>query len=138
MKYFFDQLYYFTNSMYSMQLDNYLYAIVPGYLHIGLVMLLVSLIICTIFYYMFAPVRKQLFWWAMFVAFNGVINFLIALYYTCHPLMKNEIEFEKAWSYLDCFMFGVTDFFWSAVFFTIISLIIKWGSTAKYVPFKVF
>lgn len=138
MKDFFDLLYYFTNSMYSDQLDNYLCADASGYLHVGLFMLLFSLIVSAVFYYAFAPVRKQLFWWLIYAAINGAINFVSALYFTCSPLINNKVAPDERWEYLDSFMFGVTNIFWSVIFFTVIALIIKWGSTAKYVPFKKF
>ena len=48
---FFNTIYYWTNSLYCEELDNYLYDTVPGYLHVGLSMLVMSLIVCWLFYY---------------------------------------------------------------------------------------
>lgn len=135
---FFNTMYYWTNNFYDVNLDNYLYDTVPGYLHIGLILGITSLIISAVFYYLIAPVRKQTFLWFVFNLINGVINFGVALCYTMTPLINNEIIPEEQWTYLDCVFFGVTNIIWSFIAFTLISLIIKWKSTCKYVPFQKF
>ena len=55
----FNSIYYYTNGFYSVELDSYLYETIPGYLHIGAFMLICSFVVCAIFYYVLAPVRKQ-------------------------------------------------------------------------------
>ena len=59
----FNSIYYYTNGFYSVELDSYLYETIPGYLHIGAFMLICSFVVCAIFYYVLAPVRKQTMWW---------------------------------------------------------------------------
>lgn len=136
MKTFFDSLYYYLNGFYGTDLDSYLYNTDPGYLLIGLVMVICSLVICAVFYYWIAPVRKQTFFWLVCAAANAGINFLVALGYTMTPLINNEVD--NPWTYLDCVMFGFTNIIWSFVFYVVWSLFIKWGSIAKYVPFQKF
>lgn len=135
---FFNTIYYYTNGFYSVELDSYLFETVPGYLHIGLFMFLCSFIVCALFYYVFAPVRKQTMWWFVYAGINAFINFCFALWYTMTPLINNEIDSQQKWTYLDCNMFGITNIIWSFIVFVIASLIIKWGSIAKYVPFQKF
>ena len=48
---FFSTIYYYTRDLYSQELDNYLYETVPGYIHVGLVMVILSAIIAVLFYY---------------------------------------------------------------------------------------
>lgn len=138
MKSFFDTVYYFTNGFYNELLDSYLYDTIPGYLYTGIFLLLFSFIVSALFYYAFAPVRRQTFWWFIYGGINIVLNIGVALYYTMTPLINNEIEADKAWTYLDCFGFCIANLIWSCISFVIASLIIKWGSIDKYVPFQKF
>lgn len=135
---FFCTIYYYTNGFYSVELDSYLYESVPGYLHVGLFMFLCSLVTSALFYYVFAPVQKQTMWWFIYAGINATINLGFALWYTMTPLINNEIDAEQEWMYLDCTMFGITNIIWSFIVFVVVSLIIKWGSIAKYVPFQKF
>ena len=106
---------------------------------LGICMLVYSIFaVCMVFYYLFAPVRRQTIWWFIYALINGVVNLGISLYYTVTPLINNEIEPDAAWSELDCIGFGITNILWSFVFFVVFSLIVKRWSTAKYVPFQKF
>lgn len=135
---FFDTLYYYTSNLYGKELDNYLYDTVHGYLHVGLVMLISSAIICALFYYMLKPVRHQLVTWFGCVGLDAFLNFLVALWYTNTPLINNEIDESDSWSILDTFGFGFANIIWAFAACVVISLLIKWWSPAKYVPFKKF
>ena len=135
---FFSSIYYYTNGLYCQELDNYLFQTVPGYYHVGLVMLIVTVIASALFYYLFKPVRRQNFLWFVTFGVVALINFFFALWYTETPLINNEVDSNASWSHLDCFFFSLTNIFWSFVFFVGIALIIKWWSTCKYVPFKKF
>ena len=138
MEEFFNTMYLITNSLYSVQLDNYLYATTPGYLHIGLLLLISTIVVCIFFYYILAPVRKQTLWWFVFAGINAVINLSFSLWYSMTPLINNAIPVGNDWTYLDCNFLGFANVIWSFVFFVIASLILKWGSIAKYVPFQKF
>lgn len=138
MEQFFNTLYYYTNNFYCIELDNYLYEKVPGYLHNGIVLLILSIIFCIAYYYVKAPVKKQMLWWFIFAGFNAISNFFFGLWYTMTPLINNEIEISEEWSYFDCFVFGLVSSVFSFVFFVIISLLIKWWSPAKFIPFRKF
>ena len=138
MEVFFSTIYYYTNSLYDELLDTYLYETIPGYYHVGLILLISTFIVCYLFYYLFAPVRKQTFWWFFYAAVNAVVNVLVALWYSVTPLINNEIAFDQRWTYLDSFGFCIANAIWSFIFFVIASLILKWGSIAKFVPFQKF
>ena len=134
----FSTIYYYTNGLYSQELDNYLYQTVPGYYHVGLVMIIVTAIASALFYYLFKPVRRQNTMWFVTFGVVALINFVFALWYTETPLINNEVDSNASWSTLDSVFFSLTNVLWSFVFFVVISLIIKWWSTCKYVPFKKF
>lgn len=138
MEEFFNTMYLITNSLYSVQLDNYLYATTPGYLHIGLFLLISTIVVCIFFYYILAPVRKQTLWWFVFAGINAVINLSFSLWYSMTPLINNAIPVGNDWTYLDCNFLGFANVIWSFVFFVIASLILKWWSIAKFVPFQKF
>ena len=138
MEEFFNTIYYYTNNLYSVEMDNYLYETVPGYLHNGIALLFFTVTTCAVFYYLKAPVKRQMLWWFIFAGINATLNFLFGIWYTMTPLINNEIEISSEWSYLDCFAFSLTSVLWSFVFFVAASLILKWGSVAKYVPFRKF
>lgn len=134
----FNTLYYYLRSLYSRELDDYLYSTIPGYLHLGIILTLSTFIVCAVFYYLLAPVRNQTKWWFVYAGINAVINIAAGLYYTVTPLINNQIDPSEEWSYLDCFGFCLANILLSFIFFIIASLLIKWGSTAKYVPFQKF
>lgn len=135
---FFNTIYYWTNGLYSQELDNYLYDTVAGYLHIGLVMVVISFLVSAVYYYMFKPVRRQIAWWFVFCGISALVNFLFTLYYTMTPLINNDIDSSNEWSYLDCVFMGVSDIIWTLVFYVVAALFLKWGSPCKYVPFRKF
>ncbi|MGM9799846.1 MAG: hypothetical protein ACI30M_04095 [Muribaculaceae bacterium] len=138
MEQFFSTIYYYTSGMYCQNLDNYLYATVPGYYHIGFVMIIVTLLASVMFYYLLKPVRKQNFWWFLVGGIAAGVNFLFGLWYTWTPIINNAVAINNSWSFLDSVFFSVTNAIWSFVFYVVIALIIKWWSLCKYVPFRVF
>lgn len=139
METFFSTFYYWTAFLYSSKLDNFLFDNdAQGYSDVGIIMLILGLLIASIYYYLVKPVRRQHFKYYLCLGINAAINFLYAMYYTATPLVNNEIDESAAWNYIDCFFFSLTDAFWSAAFFFVFSLIIKWASPAKYVPFIKF
>lgn len=138
MEQFFTTFYYWTNFLYSLELDNFLYQTKPGYVHVGLVMIIVTALASVFFYYLFKPVRRQNFWWFVTAGVAAAINFLFAIWYTVTPLINNEIDPNDEWTILDSVFFSVSNAFWSFVFFVVVALIIKWKSTCKYVPFGKF
>ena len=135
---FFSTIYYYTNGLYGQELDNDLYATVRGYVHVGLAMIVLSVIITVVFYYMIKPVRRQWLIWFACLALNAFLNFVIALWYTNTPLINNEIDASVIWTELDTFGFGVANILWSVVAVLVVSLLIKWWSPANYIPFKKF
>lgn len=138
MEIFFATIYYYTSFLYSVELDNYLYKTVPGYYHVGLAMVMISLVVTFFFYYLLKPVRRQWLTWFGCVCLNAFLNFAFALYYTNSPLINNEVDPSESWAFLDTVGFGVANVLWGIVAFLLFSLIIKWWSPAKYIPFIKF
>ena len=138
MEEFFNTIYYYTNFLYGEKLDNYLYEIVPGYIHVGIVMVCLSLLTTITFYYVVKPIRHQMATWIICVALNAFINLLVAMWYTNTPLINNEIDESKVWTVLDTFGFSGSNVIWSFVFLLGFSRLIKWWSPSKFIPFKKF
>lgn len=134
----FDTIYLYTSGLYGQELDNYLYDMVPGYVHVGLIMACLSLAMCLTFYYIVKPVIHQMRTWLICVGLNAFLNFIVALWYTITPLINNEIDPSEEWAVLDTFGFGVANIIWSIVFLLVFSLLFKWWSPAKYIPFRKF
>nr|WP_311521891.1 hypothetical protein [uncultured Porphyromonas sp.] len=135
---FFASIYYYTNGLYSQELDNYLFDIVPGYLHVGLAMVVISVLFTIVFYYTLKPVRKQWLIWFLCLGLNSLINLILAVWYSYTPIINNEIDASVAWTLTDCFGFGIANIIWSIATVLVASLLIKWWSPAKYIPFKKF
>ena len=161
MDYFFEQIVYgWLQFLYGQPLGNYL----AGY-HwdgtqwvlanqnlfgtIGLVTLFITALMCVSYYYIINHPRFNRFWsWLILLAANSVINMLLGFLWTNNDLISGKIEPELL--YLtdpttgiqvqqiftsNCFGFGMANFFASAIFFIIISFIIKWwSSNCKYSP----
>lgn len=138
MEQFFDTIYLYTSGLYGQKLDNYMYETVPGYLHVGLIMAILSFLICVIFYYMFKPVRHQYAIWFGCVGVNAFLNLIVALWYTNTPLINNEIDDVECWTVLDTFGFGAANILWSVVAMFLFALFIKWWSPSKFIPYKKF
>lgn len=135
---FFNTIYFWTSSLYGENLDNYMYDTVSGYMHVGLIMIAVSILCGVIYYYLLKPVRHQMSIWFGILGANALINIIVALCYTYTPIVNNEIEESASWTFLDSVGFGISNVIWSAAAFVVVSLAIKWWSPAKYVPFKIF
>lgn len=138
MEEFFDTIYLYTSGLYGQELDNYMYETVPGYLHVGLTMFFLSLLVCIFFYYILKPVRHQYAIWFGCLGANAILNLGVALWYTNTPLLNNEIDDADCWTILDTFGFGVANIAWSIVALFLFALIIKWWSPAKFIPYKKF
>ncbi len=143
----FNSLYYYTYllGLYGEKLDNFLLENGPvdgsdfsWYACMGVVCVISSLVVSAIFYYVLAPVRRQMFWWLIYALINIVINIFSALYFSWSPIINNEVDSNELWSGFDILGLCFANAIWSFIFFIIVALIIKWKSTAKYVPFKKF
>lgn len=137
MKDLFDFIYCFTKNFYGDNLDSYLYDN-SGYLHVGFIMLILSFVASYFFYYLAKPVRKQTSIWFFVMAVCGIVNLIIATWYSYSPIAHNAIDDSASWSFLDSIFLGVANAIWSCVFYVVAALCIKWGSVCKYVPFKKF
>lgn len=87
---------------------------------------------------MLKPVRHQMGIWFGCLSLNALLNMAVALWYTNTPLINNEIDESETWTTLDTFGFGIANIIWSVIFVVVFSLLFKWWSPAKYIPFRKF
>ena len=93
MEEFFNTMYLYTNGLYGDLLDTYLYETTPGYLHIGLFLLISTFLVCAFFYYILAPVRKQTLWWFVFAGIN--LDFASKIAEDYNISLEDYIKYEK-------------------------------------------
>ncbi|GHT45363.1 hypothetical protein AGMMS49965_22240 [Bacteroidia bacterium] len=104
----------------------------------GIVGLVTATLLCVFFYYLWNPAYGKRWKWYLMLGTVAVINLIVGWAIPYTDLINENINVGEGLtvSGLDCFMFGFSDLIISAVFFFIISCIIKWGSTGnKYIPF---
>ncbi|MDR0811079.1 MAG: hypothetical protein LBN23_02215 [Paludibacter sp.] len=109
---------------------------------VGIIALATALVACVTYYYILNHPRqnrwqKWMFFWLLPVA---VVNFFVAFGITYKDVLADNISSDIAQvSWLKCLGFGFVNFIVSAIFFTLISFVIHWGSrNCKYSPFIKF
>jgi hypothetical protein len=108
------------------------------YVLYGGVALVSAFLFCILYYYVFNHPRwnRWLHWVGVLTVF-GMVNFVFGWVYTLSDLSTHNIS-EDIVSGISLIAFplvGVVNFILSAVFFTIFSFIIKWGSrNCKHSP----
>lgn len=149
----FGNIYSFFESFYGKPLSEYLwgyncstqdYDLDLLYIQFGVIALISTFIMSSIYYYVWNPVRRQqLKYWMLMVA-TGCINFVFAFQWLTRDLENGMIgdcllydnQGYQVIGTMNIMMFGMVDFLFAAVFFFLFSLGIKWGSTAvKHYPF---
>jgi len=155
-------IYGWFESLYSSKLADYLWGfdcetgLFSGKLvsnSIGLIALSISLAFVIIYYYAINHPRFNRWWsWLIMFLSSSTINFFIGYAITfrdfsngsigdCLMFIKDENGqiISKLINESDCWMFGVTNFIVSALFFIALTFILKWGSrNSKYSPFVKF
>jgi hypothetical protein len=105
----------------------------------GIIALITALLFCVAYYYIINHPRFNRWWsWLIMLVVTGLINLLVGLSITISDLNGEKIAEDIASfiSGLNCFMFGVADFFVSAMFFILFSFCLKWNSSnCKHSPF---
>jgi len=109
------------------------------FLSIGLLMLGITVVVAVIFYYVVNHPKLNNWWgWGIFMAANGLINYIVARRRVLGDLMDGMMEkMDNATGVLvplgitesDCEAFGLSNLIVSCIAFLIVSLIIKWWST---------
>ena len=104
----------------------------------GIIALIVSGLICILFYYLWNPAYGKRWKWFLMLGTVAVINFVVgwAIPYTDLNNKNINVGERMTVTGLDCIMFGLSDFIVAACFFIILSYAIRWWSTGnKYIPF---
>ena len=117
---------------------------------IGLITIGVSLLWVLIYYYAINHTRFSQWWhWMIILLVSGIINFFIAYGWTINDFLNGAIgdclmytrdEEGHITSQLiyknDCWLFGLSNFFVSILFFIVFSFMFKWWSrNCKHSPF---
>ena len=156
-------IYSWFDSLFSSKLADYLWGyncqtqLIDNdivYNKIGLIALGISFLLVLAYYYW--PLNHPRFnrWWSWLIIFlsSSIINLFIGYAITYRDfsngsigdcLMYTRDQSGQIISHLiyesDCWMFGVSNFIVSAIFFIALTFIFKWGSrNAKYSPFIKF
>jgi len=144
----FDTIYGWFSSLFGGDLDSYLLGrICPTdtteeswgashYVMYGLIALGIALAVMLIYYYVINHPRFNKWWsWMLMMLLVGVSNLLVGAGITLGDLGAGEIgdcminsENGGIHDY-NCWMFGLANFFLSAIFFILFSFAFKWWST---------
>ena len=152
------QIYCWFQSLYGQELSYFLWGYNPAaeaytnsnlYNLVGLTTFVISLIIVVVFYYIINHPRYCKWWsWLITLGVNSAVALFIGFGITVSKLINGFIP-EGLVSYVDdngdvvnligqtnCWCFGIANLFVAAIFFIILSFMLKWwSSSAKHVPF---
>lgn len=149
---FFGSIYCWFEEFFGLDLANYLWGEASTlqetnmFIGIGLTMLLVSLAIAVIFYYVINHPRLANWWgWLIFFGINALINFLTGWQWVLKDYYAGKmVEMDKVTGKMvdlsidesDILAFGVSDMIIGMLAFILISYSIKWWSTnCSHAPF---
>lgn len=111
------------------------------YLHVGIWMVLIPIVLLTIYYYVVNAASLSKWWhWLLLVVIIGVINLIIG-YSTAYNGIwdvyeQQNIDYTGYNVGIDSLTFGLINALWSMVVGFVWSMIIKWGSsTCRRTPF---
>lgn len=149
----FKLIYSWFYSIYSMYLFDYLkgmdcdgyFAGPDHFITIGSYMIIASLLVAVIYYYIIDHPRFNRWWsWLIMLFSSAVINFTVGFSYVYNKFNGGQIplcfmeteEGEQLLTNSNCVLFGLTNAFIGAIVFIILSVLIKWWSTnSKNSPF---
>ena len=159
MNIFFGSIYSWFLSLFGQDLSFYLWGYDPTtkgysnpniYNHVGLATLTISLVLVIIFYYVINHPRYCKWWsWLPTLLLNSVIGLFVGFGMVHAKYANGEIPQDLMYRFDDsgnviaylitdanCWGFGIANMFVAAIFFIVLSFLLKWGSSnAKHVPF---
>lgn len=122
-------------NIYGIPLSNFMYEDGRLYSQIGMAMVVVSIVVCAVFYYVINhPALNSWKGWGMSLLINSVINFLMSwlrvlVIYNSGAMVETNLSNGEAVpidvSTFDIVNFGVATAIVSAVFYVLISFFIK-------------
>ena len=142
----FETIYGWFVSMFGYDLDRYLlgwcceeeaWIFSNQYLKYGVIALCIALSVTLVYYYVIDHPRFIRWWhWLLMLLLVSFSNFFIGGRATLGDLNSGNIGECFNVFPSDCWMFGLANFFVSAMFFIIFSFCLKWWSTSgKRTPF---
>ena len=142
---FFGSIYCWLEDFFGLPLADYLWGVSSPrqtsvmFIGIGLSMIVISLAIVVLYYYIVNHPRLNNWWgWTIFLGLNAIINFVVGwqwvlkdyydgLMVKLDPATGKEIDLDIFPS--DIIAFGVTNMINAMITFLVFSYIIKWWST---------
>ncbi|MCB9018133.1 MAG: hypothetical protein H6544_05985 [Prevotellaceae bacterium] len=159
MENFFGSIYCWFESLFGANIAEYLWGYNCGtqdytnpnvFNKIGLLVLLISLVLSFVYYYVLNSAKWNRWWhWLIVMFVCGIVNFYVGVQSVLADFLDGNIgdclmytrdENSEIISQLinesDCWMFGVANMIVSMIFFFVLSFVIKWKSTnCKHTPF---
>ena len=153
------QIYCWFQSLYGQDLSYFMWGYNPAaedysnpnlYNLVGLITLVISLIVVVVFYYIINHPRYCKWWsWIITLGINSIIALFVGFGITVSKLINGFIPESLVYQFdedgnitstligqTNCWGFGIANFFVAAMFFIILSFMLKWWSScAKHVPF---
>lgn len=142
----FGNLYCLFEDFFGIELANYLWGqsspqqFTNMYIGIGLSMVVISLLVMILFYYVINHPKMCNWWsWMIFLGANAIINFIVGwqwvlsdfykgLMVTLDPATNQEIPLAISESDILCF--GISNMIISVVVFILCSYLFKWWSSS--------
>ncbi|MBR1643905.1 MAG: hypothetical protein IJ684_00835 [Bacteroidales bacterium] len=155
----FGNIYYLFVGMFGQHLSDYLWGYncqtqafnaSVVYLPIGLVMTLLTALLCTVYYFVLNhPRLNKWLHWLITAGITMVLNVLVAGIWTSEHLNSGRIASCLAYQTMangttvqniteyDCWMFGVANGIVSLFFFIILSAVVKrWSRNCRHTPWR--
>lgn len=141
---FFGSIYCLFEDVFGLELANYLwgnsspYQQTNMYVPIGFTMLVISLVVFALYYYIIDHPKLAKWWgWLLFMGSNAVANFLVGWQWVLrHSYIGYMVgidpatnkEFDLNISYGDMLCFGFANMLLAVLAFVLMSLFMKWWS----------
>lgn len=140
---FFASLYEIVIGLYGDNLASYLYGFCSSdisglYTKIGSIMVLVTIGITLLYYFIIADSKKYKFkYWFFFLMVAAMISAFIGYYLPSLDLNQGLVCPQYLYTTLDAFFFGIVNFLYSGVLFFFISFGLKFigKPQARHTPF---
>ena len=155
----FGNIYYLFVGMFGQHLSDYLWGYncqtqafdaSVVYLPIGLVMTLLTALLCAVYYFVLNHPRLNKWWhWLITAGITMVLNVLVAGIWTSEHLNNGRIASCLAFQTMndgsaiqniteyDCWMFGIANGIVSLFFFIILSAVVKrWSRNCRHTPWR--
>lgn len=150
---FFGSIYCWFNNFFGLELANYLWGIssplstTNSFISIGLTMLVISLVLVLVYYYVINHPRLNNWWgWGIFLGINAIINLIVGWQWVLMDFYAGKmvaidpatnLEVPLNIGNTELLNFGISNMFLSILAFVIFSFIFRrWSSNCSRAPFS--